>query len=119
MSGRKRHIVVDTLGLLMAVVVHAANIQDREGAMLVLKLLVGKFPRLEKIWAWRLNGSPTRTLPGTLRSRRATSPGTGLVYGTVKSFTPKALARLASARTSPSVWTPSERRTARLRYPEG
>ena len=51
MSGRKRHIVVDTLGLLMAVVVHAANIQDREGAMLVLKLLVGKFPRLEKIWA--------------------------------------------------------------------
>ena len=35
----------------MAVVVHAANIQDREGAMLVLKLLVGKFPRLEKIWA--------------------------------------------------------------------
>jgi putative transposase len=50
-SGRKRHIVVDTLGLLMAVVVHAANIQDREGAMLVLKLLVGKFPRLEKIWA--------------------------------------------------------------------
>jgi putative transposase len=50
-SGRKRHIVVDTLGLVMAVVVHAANIQDREGAMLVLKLLVGKFPRLEKIWA--------------------------------------------------------------------
>ena len=35
----------------MAVVVHAANIQDREGAMLVLKLLIGTFPRLEKIWA--------------------------------------------------------------------
>lgn len=51
MSGRKRHVVVDTLGLLMAVVVHAANIQDREGAMLVLKLLVDQFPRLKKIWA--------------------------------------------------------------------
>lgn len=51
MSGRKRHIVVDTLGLLMAVVVHAANIQDREGAMLVLKRMVGEFPRLKKIWA--------------------------------------------------------------------
>jgi len=50
-SGRKRHIVVDTLGLLMAVVVHAANIQDREGAMLVLKRMVGEFPRLKKIWA--------------------------------------------------------------------
>ena len=51
MSGRKRHIVVDTLGLIMVLVVHAANIQDREGAMLVLRHLVGKFPRLEKIWA--------------------------------------------------------------------
>ena len=50
-SGRKRHIVVDTLGLIMELVVHAANIQDREGAMLVLKLLNVKFPRLEKIWA--------------------------------------------------------------------
>lgn len=51
MNGRKRHIVVDTLGLLMAVVVHAASIQDREGAMLVLELLRGKFPRLKRIWA--------------------------------------------------------------------
>ena len=51
MSGRKRHIVVDTLGLIMELVVHAANTQDREGAIQVLKLLKGKFPRLEKIWA--------------------------------------------------------------------
>lgn len=51
MSGRKRHIVVDTMGLILAVVVHAANIQDREGAMLVLTLLGDKFPRLKKIWA--------------------------------------------------------------------
>ena len=29
-SGRKRHIVVDTTGLLLAVVIHAANIQDRD-----------------------------------------------------------------------------------------
>jgi putative transposase len=43
--------VVDTLGLLMVLVVHAANIQDRDGAKLVLELLVGKFPRLRKIWA--------------------------------------------------------------------
>ena len=51
MSGRKRHIVGDTLGLLLAVAVHAANIQDREGAMLVLALLTGRFPRLKLIWA--------------------------------------------------------------------
>ena len=35
----------------MELVVHAADIQDRVGAMQVLKLLKGKFPRLEKIWA--------------------------------------------------------------------
>ena len=36
-KGRKRHIVVDTLGLLVGVVVHAADIQDRDGAPVVLK----------------------------------------------------------------------------------
>ena len=51
MAGRKRHLVVDTLGLLLAVVVHAANIQDRDGAKLVLTKLVGRFPRLQVIWA--------------------------------------------------------------------
>ena len=51
LSGRKRHIVVDTTGLLLAVVVHAANIQDRDGAKLVLAKLLGRFPRLEVIWA--------------------------------------------------------------------
>ena len=50
-SGRKRHIVVDTTGLLLAVVVHAANIKDRDGAKLVLAKLLGRFPRLQVIWA--------------------------------------------------------------------
>jgi putative transposase len=43
--------VVDTLGLVIAVVVHAANIQDRDGAKLVLRKLVGRFSRLSLIWA--------------------------------------------------------------------
>ena len=51
MKGRKRHIVVDTMGLLLAVVVHAADIQDRDGAKLVLGKLLGRFPRLRLIWA--------------------------------------------------------------------
>jgi len=50
-KGRKRHIVVDTMGLLLAVVVHAADIQDRDGAKLVLRKLLGRFPRLRLIWA--------------------------------------------------------------------
>jgi putative transposase len=39
------------LGLLLAVAVHAANIQDRDGAKLVLAQLVGRFPRLWLLWA--------------------------------------------------------------------
>jgi putative transposase len=42
---------VDTLGLVLAVVVHAANIQDRDGAKLVLERLRRKFSRLRLIWA--------------------------------------------------------------------
>jgi len=50
-TGRKRHLVVDTMGLLLAVVVHAANVQDRDGAKLVLQKLTDRFPRLQLIWA--------------------------------------------------------------------
>ena len=51
-NGRKRHIVVDTLGYLLEVVVHAANLQDRDGAKLVLTKLSDDTKRhLKKIWA--------------------------------------------------------------------
>jgi putative transposase len=52
-NGRKRHILVDTLGLLLVVVVHAANIQESDGAKLVLGRARGRFPRLRLIWADR------------------------------------------------------------------
>jgi putative transposase len=39
MTGRKRHVAVDTLGLLLAVVVHRADVQDQDGARLVLERL--------------------------------------------------------------------------------
>jgi len=51
LNGRKRHVLVDVIGLLLMVVVHAANIQDRDGAMLVLGKAEGKFSRLQLIWA--------------------------------------------------------------------
>jgi putative transposase len=51
-SGRKRHIVVDTLGLLIAVVVTGAGVDDAAAAPRVLKELRGdRFPRLEVVWA--------------------------------------------------------------------
>ena len=51
MNGRKRHLLVDTIGLVLKAVVHAADIQDRDGAKLLLEAVKGRFPRLELIWA--------------------------------------------------------------------
>jgi putative transposase len=50
-KGRKRHILVDTIGLLLIVVVHTANIQDLDGAKIVLEQIKDSFPRLKLIWA--------------------------------------------------------------------
>jgi putative transposase len=52
LTGRKRHIVVDTLGLLLAVAVTTAKLDDGTGAPRVLaKLTPQKFPRLKRLWA--------------------------------------------------------------------
>jgi putative transposase len=50
-KGTKRHLLVDTLGLLLCVVVHAAHIQDRDGAKLLLGKAKGLFPQLRLLWA--------------------------------------------------------------------
>jgi putative transposase len=52
-KGRQRHILVDTLGLMIVVAVTAANLPEREGAKLILALghqMKNKFSRLVKIW---------------------------------------------------------------------
>ena len=43
--------MVDTIGLLLAVLVHSADIQDRDGAKALLWRLKGRFTRLRLIWA--------------------------------------------------------------------
>ena len=58
-NGIKRHILVDTLGLILAVLVLKADIQDRDGARTLLEKTKGWFPRLQKIWA---DGGYTGTL---------------------------------------------------------
>jgi len=50
-TGRKRHLLVDTLGLILSVVVHAADVQDRDGAKMVLTPIRGQFARLRLIVA--------------------------------------------------------------------
>jgi putative transposase len=50
-NGRKRHLLVDTMGLVLSAVVHPADVHDREGGKLVLNTLDGRFPRLRHVWA--------------------------------------------------------------------
>jgi transposase len=52
--GRKRHIVTDTQGLLLMLLVHAANVQDNHGAVPLLAALRRIFPTLRHIFADRV-----------------------------------------------------------------
>jgi len=50
-KGRKRHLLVDTLGMVWGLLVTPADVQDYDGGWLVLESLAGRLVRLEKIWA--------------------------------------------------------------------
>jgi putative transposase len=68
--GRKRHILVDTLGLLLRVVVHSAGTQDRDGARAVLAPLAHRFSKLRKIWAEAIYTGGVAEWVKALRPRR-------------------------------------------------
>ena len=92
MKGRKRHLLVDTQGFVLKVVVSAADVQDRDGARLVahaLRQYGPPLPRLQRVWAdaayggalieelrnqwgWRLrlSNAPTRSPPTLLPCNR-------------------------------------------------
>jgi transposase len=50
-KGIKRHILVDTVGSLLHAMVHPADIQDRDGGVLLLSTLFGMYPFLKKLFA--------------------------------------------------------------------
>ena len=50
-NGRKRHLLTDTLGLPLRLVVHAANVQDRDGLALVCARIRKRFPWLKHLFA--------------------------------------------------------------------
>lgn len=79
MNGRKRHVLVDTGGLVVHAVVHPATVADREGARQVLTPACRQHPRVEQVWvdagypgsliAWAQQ-EVGRTLTVTKRPRR-------------------------------------------------
>jgi putative transposase len=68
--GRKRHLLVDTLGLILAVCVHSAGIQDRDGAKLLLEK-ASWFGWLRTIWA---DGGYAGSLLEWFKTRRIGKP---------------------------------------------
>ena len=50
-KGKKRHVLVDTLGLILHGIVTSASVQDRDGGIMLLSTLFGMFPFLEKLFA--------------------------------------------------------------------
>ena len=57
-KGRKRHIVTDTEGSLLAVLVHTANVQDNHGAVPLLRSIGHRFPKLRHVFADRVYRGP-------------------------------------------------------------
>ena len=50
-KGKKRHVLVDTQGLMLHAIVHAADIQDRDGGGLLIATLFGLHPFLTRLYA--------------------------------------------------------------------
>jgi transposase len=50
-NGKKRHILVDMLGLLLHAMIHPADVQDRDGGILLVSTLFGMHPFLKKLFA--------------------------------------------------------------------
>lgn len=63
-NGRKRHIVVDALGLLLAVMVPAASVTDRDAGQTLLVRLLERHRRVTRVWA---DGGYTGRLVGFAR----------------------------------------------------
>ena len=82
-KGRKRHIRTDSSGLLATAQVHAANIQDRDGAPDLLASARRSFPRLHHVFAdgayagSKLQTAPTPTGPWTVQIVKRTGPAKG------------------------------------------
>jgi len=73
-KGRKRHIVTDTLGLMVGLAIHSAGIQDRDGAPEVLQSIRTRWPWLRHVFADGGYAGPKLEAPATGRSRSSSGP---------------------------------------------
>jgi hypothetical protein len=76
-KGKKRHILVDTTGLLMHGIVHATDIQDRDGGGLVMTALFGLAATQDSTSEWRELGAQVRCLPAVAFLTHIGEPASG------------------------------------------
>jgi hypothetical protein len=97
LKGKKRHILLDTLGLLLHTIVHRAHIQDRDGGILVMATLFGMFPFLKTLFPEA--DIKDRNLPKRLqRSRILTLKSSNVPIGSADLWScPNAHHRLAQS----------------------
>jgi transposase len=114
--GRKRHVLVDTEGLLIALNVHPANLMDRDGIKLVLiERVRARLPRMQLLWldagyngrGKARTGSSRRQAGGSRRSRPCTAPraiGCPTIFPPTKSTGPSTCPPQASMSFRAGGW---------------
>lgn len=97
-KGRKRHVVVDTLGLLLAVTVTAASVQDRDGAAEVVAQACRKAPTIERLYTDAAYGGQCAHAIEQIHGihvevvRRPSNRSTGTLYDSQQSTRPPSTA---------------------------
>ncbi len=83
-TGKQRHILINTCGLLTPTIVPAADIRDRDGGVLLMGAIFGRLPCLLKLhagngsWGWEIPGRAERRLqPSGPGDRQMLRPGQG------------------------------------------
>jgi len=80
-SGRKRHVAVDCLGLILAMTITPASVQDRDGARPLIQALVTLFGRLQIIWADGGYGIGAVQLMLTIIAAASVAAGSDIAFG--------------------------------------
>jgi transposase len=117
-KGRKRHILTDTLGLLVAAVIHTADIQDRDGAPGVLTSIRASFPWLRHVFASLPSRRRGAATPAKNLRRRSTETATGRWKSSSDPIPPRASSRCPAdgwwnAPSPGSAETDASQRTSR------
>ncbi len=103
-KGKKRHILVDTQGLLIHAIVHAADIQDRDGGALVMTTMFGMYPFLLKLYGVVSLRPPVMEFWWSFKASRKRSAAQWISNSAWRGAIATCRHRAASFTVSASIW---------------